>query len=73
MDTGFLWGGAIAANQVEGAWNEDNKGESISDHITAGTKTFPRRFTRELRSGEHYPSHHDIDFYHHYNEDIALF
>ena len=73
MDTGFLWGGAIAANQVEGAWNEDNKGESISDHITAGTKTSPRRFTRELRSDEHYPSHHAIDFYHHYKEDIALF
>ncbi len=73
MDTGFLWGGAIAANQVEGAWNEDNKGESISDHITAGTKTSPRRFTRELRPGEHYPSHHAIDFYHHYKEDIALF
>lgn len=73
MDTGFLWGGAIAANQVEGAWNEDNKGESISDHITAGTKTSPRIFTRELRSDEHYPSHHAIDFYHHYKEDIALF
>ena len=73
MNADFLWGGAIAANQVEGAWKEDGKGESISDHITAGTKTSPRRFTKEVQEGEYYPSHHAIDFYHHYKEDIALF
>ncbi|GKW21487.1 hypothetical protein PEC302107_32160 [Pectobacterium araliae] len=28
---GFLWGGSVAANQVEGAWNEDGKGVSTSD------------------------------------------
>ena len=27
----FLWGGAIAANQVEGAWNVDGKGMSVAD------------------------------------------
>ena len=27
----FLWGGAIAANQIEGAWNEGGKGLSIAD------------------------------------------
>lgn len=27
----FLWGGAIAANQCEGAWNEDGKGMSVAD------------------------------------------
>lgn len=70
---GFLWGGAIAANQTEGAWNVGGKGASIADHITAGTKTSPRRFTREIREGENYPSHEAIDFYHHYKEDIALF
>ncbi len=69
----FLWGGAIAANQVEGAWREDGKGDSIADHITAGTKTSPRRFTREIREGERYPSHEAVDFYHNYKEDIALF
>ena len=38
----FLWGGAMAANQTEGAWDQDGKGPSIADHITAGTKTSPR-------------------------------
>ncbi|MBQ8278739.1 MAG: 6-phospho-beta-glucosidase [Roseburia sp.] len=69
----FLWGGAIAANQAEGAWNVGGKGPSIADHITAGTKSSPRRFTKEIRAEENYPSHEAIDFYHHYKEDIALF
>ncbi len=69
----FLWGGAMAANQTEGAWDQDGKGPSIADHITAGTKTSPRRFTRNIRPEEYYPSHQAVDFYHHYEEDIALF
>lgn len=69
----FLWGGAIAANQTEGAWNEDGKGASIADHITAGSKHAPRYFTREIDKTKVYPSHEAIDFYHHYQEDIALF
>ena len=59
---GFLWGGAIAANQVEGGWNEGGKGDSIADHITAGTKSSPRRFTKEIKAGENYPSHEAIEF-----------
>lgn len=70
---GFLWGGAIAANQTEGAWKEGGKGASVADHITAGTKTSPRRFTREIRDDLCYPSHEAVDFYHRYREDIALF
>lgn len=69
----FFWGGATAANQCEGAWNVDGKGPSISDHITAGTKDKPRRFTRNIDPNLYYPSHEAIDFYHHYKEDIALF
>lgn len=69
---GFLWGGAIAANQIEGAWDVDGKGASIADHITAGTKSSPRRFTKEILLGENYPSHEAVDFYHRYKEDIKL-
>lgn len=69
----FLWGGAISANQAEGAWNIDGKGESIADHITAGNRTSPRRFTKEIQEDKYYPSHNAIDFYEHYKEDIALF
>ena len=69
---GFLWGGAVAANQIEGAWQEGGKGDSIADHITAGTKTSPRRFTKAIRAEEVYPSHDAVDFYHNYKADIAL-
>ena len=31
---GFFWGGAVAANQVEGAWNVDGKGPSVADVAT---------------------------------------
>ncbi|MFV0479323.1 MAG: 6-phospho-beta-glucosidase [Anaerorhabdus sp.] len=70
---GFLWGGATAANQCEGAWNVDGKGASTSDHLTGGTHTTPREFTKNIKEGVYYPSHEAIDFYHHYKEDIALF
>ena len=32
----FLWGGAVAAHQLEGAWQEGGKGVSIADVMTAG-------------------------------------
>ena len=41
----FLWGGAVAANQCEGAYNVDGKGLSIMDVVTSGTKTSPRNVT----------------------------
>ena len=69
----FLWGGAGAANQYEGAWDVDGKGPSTSDMCTNGTHTTPKRITREWEEGTLYPSREAIDFYHHYKEDIALF
>ncbi len=69
----FLWGGATAANQYEGGWNEDGKGESIDDHFTVGSHTTPKRFTQKIEPGTLYPSHEASDFYHRYKEDIALF
>lgn len=70
---GFLWGGACAANQFEGAWNIDGKGISVPDMCTNGTKTNPKRITTKIEDHTLYPSHEAIDFYHHYKEDIALF
>lgn len=69
----FLWGGAVAANQFEGAWDADGKGPSVSDMCTNGTHTTPKRVTTAIEPGTLYPSHEAIDFYHHYEEDIALF
>lgn len=69
----FLWGGATAANQFEGAWNVDGKGASCSDMCTNGSHTVSKRITRTIEPNTLYPSHEAIDFYHHYKEDIALF
>ena len=69
----FLWGGAVAAHQLEGGWNEGGKGPSIADVMTAGGNGIPRRITDGIVEGENYPNHEAIDFYHHYKEDIALF
>lgn len=70
---GFLWGGATAANQLEGAWNVDGKGPSVPDMCTNGTHETPKRITATLEPNTLYPSHEAIDFYHRYREDIALF
>jgi 6-phospho-beta-glucosidase len=70
---GFLWGGAVAANQCEGAWDVDGKGPSIDDHWTGGNRTTNRRITPVLEPDTFYPNHDAVDFYHHYKEDIALF
>ena len=68
----FLWGGATAANQMEGAWNVGGKGVSVADVMVAGDYHTPRRITRGVKKGYYYPNHEGIDFYHHYQEDIAL-
>ena len=69
----FLWGGATAANQFEGGWNEDGKLDSTADHFTLGSRTEPRLFTEKIDEDKYfYPSHKASDFYHRYQEDIAL-
>ncbi len=73
LSRNFLWGGAVAAHQLEGGWDEDGRGPSVSDVLTAGTHEIPRRITDGVVEGEHYPNHKGIDFYHTYKEDIALF
>lgn len=81
---GFLWGGASAANQIEGGWKEGGKGISVPD-------TMRQRFDEDLKDynvqnravladvlkaletddEENYPKRHGSDFYHHYEEDLA--
>lgn len=65
---GFLWGGATAANQIEGAYAEAGKGLSIQDVLPHGDRTQPTQGPTpenlKLKA---------IDFYHRYKEDIALF
>ena len=69
----FLWGGALAAHQVEGAYREGGKGLSVADVMTAGANGVPRRITEGVVSGERYPNHEGIDFYHTFREDVELF
>ena len=69
----FLWGGATAANQCEGAYQEDGKGLSTADVMCLGAHGVKRKITKQIEENEYYPSHKAIDFYHHYKEDIALF
>lgn len=64
----FLWGGAIAANQCEGAVLEDGKKWSEADAMANGVFKDPI-----IPPPEKYLKQTAIDFYHRYKEDIALF
>lgn len=51
LSENYLWGGAVAAHQLEGAWQADGKGVSVSDVMTVGgpnaeRKIYTRRATR---------------------------
>jgi 6-phospho-beta-glucosidase len=74
---GFLWGGAIAANQAEGAYLEGGKGLTTVDLLPTGKERFEIMLGNvdsfSPKEGLFYPSHEAIDFYHRYKEDIALF
>lgn len=80
----FLWGGATAANQLEGAWNVGGKGLTTAEVVKkASSRTDLSEMnvvTKESiaeaiddKTDELYPKRRGIDFYHHYKEDIALF
>ncbi|KLD60441.1 hypothetical protein WP50_10390 [Lactiplantibacillus plantarum] len=61
---GFLWGGAVAAHQLEGGYKEGGKGLSTADIMTLGTNERPREITDGVVAGKYYPNHQAIDFYH---------
>lgn len=59
----FLWGGAVAANQCEGAWDEGGKGVDLASCFKNGLSAgFVGRPTKE----EYHPEREAIDFYHRY-------
>ncbi|MBO0458529.1 glycoside hydrolase family 1 protein [Enterococcus hulanensis] len=68
----FLWGASTAANQIEGAWNEDGKGVSVIDTIATNFEEGVRVEVDSAFEDEYYSSHKAVDFYHHYKEDIKL-
>ena len=58
MNSNFLWGGATASYQCEGAWNVDDKAESMWDHYL---------HENNLENGDVASDH-----YHHFEEDIKM-
>lgn len=83
---GFLWGGAVAANQLEGAFNEGGKGWSVADIATYKPNVDVKEYEKHVSvsldriknamkdsDNTYYPKRRGIDFYHNYKEDLALF
>ncbi|MBD2814105.1 6-phospho-beta-glucosidase [Xenorhabdus sp. Flor] len=68
----FLWGGAVAAHQLEGGWDQGGKGLSVADVLTAGAHGKLRKITDHIVPEEFYPNHESIDFYRCYKDDIKL-
>lgn len=86
MPENFLWGGAIAANQAEGAFKVEGKGVSLADLH----KYYPEKSNEEISAAQHkgmslaevkenladqegyYPKRHGIDFYHTFEKDLEL-
>lgn len=79
----FMWGGAIAANQAEGAWQEGGKGVSVADILKVQDKgdltkksnkeTTQKDIVAALQDKDgYYPKRYGIDFYHTYKEDLKL-
>ena len=72
---GFLWGGATAANQVEGGIFEGGRGLANVDLMPYGQDRYAigtgEKWINHI-DNHYFPSHQAVDFYHHYKEDIAL-
>lgn len=53
LSNDFLWGGAVAANQFEGGWNEGGKGISVIDVMTGGTHEKMREITNGIEADKY--------------------
>jgi len=74
----FLWGGATAANKLEGGYKEGGRGLSIADALPGGKDRFSivqdPSFDWTIDESKYkYPNHEGIDYYHHFKDDIKLF
>lgn len=73
----FLWGGATAANQCEGGFDQGGRGLANVDVIPTGKDRRAvitgNREMLAFEEGYFYPAKEAIDMYHHFKEDIALF
>ncbi|MBD1565735.1 family 1 glycosylhydrolase [Vibrio sp. S12_S33] len=56
----FLWGGAVAAHQVEGGWDKASKGISIVDVLSKGAHEVPRVITDGVGDHYFYPNHQPL-------------
>ena len=76
MNKDFLWGGALAANQCEGAYLEDGRLPSSCDLLpdAANGRWDVLHHPKDIlkKKFAYYPSREAIDFYHRYKEDIRL-
>lgn len=83
---GFLWGGATAANQFEGGWDQGGKGLSVADCTSYKSNVMKLSYKQQhlitsedieeaIKSTDtkKYPKRHGIEFYSHYLEDLDLF
>lgn len=75
----FLWGGAVAANQLEGAYLEDGKELNVTDVMVGIARQPDLKWNEAIGKWEPafdpakvYLSHEGIDFYHRYKEDLEL-
>ncbi|MHC5229198.1 6-phospho-beta-glucosidase [Enterococcus sp. LJL99] len=76
MKSSFFWGGALSANQAEGAYLEGGRGLSVMDVVPLSDE---RKLIKQgklnymhQKSENYFPTHHAIDFYHTYEEDLKL-
>ena len=80
LDKDFLWGGASAANQMEGGYDLDGRGMSIADvfmfyekkerHLAKKELTIEEIKKLKENKSNNFPKRRGNDFYHHYQEDI---